>query len=112
MDSLRIAEQGTQDWRSQTPGTMHACGHDGHTAMLLGAAKLLAAEPPRGEVRFIFQHAEELAPGGARGTGAARFMEGGDFVYGCPLWGPLPYGTVAAQPGPFMAAADFFRLTL
>ncbi|TGR79433.1 M20/M25/M40 family metallo-hydrolase, partial [Mesorhizobium sp. M2D.F.Ca.ET.223.01.1.1] len=56
MDALRIAEQGTQAWRSQTPGTMHACGHDGHTSMLLGAAKLLASEGGfDGTVRFIFQ---------------------------------------------------------
>jgi len=63
-------------------------------------------------VRFIFQHAEELAPGGARELVAAGVMEGVDFVYGCHLWSPLAYGKVAVMPGDWMAAADFFRVTI
>jgi amidohydrolase len=112
IDALPIHEESGVEFASERPGFMHACGHDGHTAMLLGAAQALAADPPPGEVRFIFQHAEELAPGGARDMVAAGVMEGVELVYGCHLWAPLAYGKVAAQPGPFMAAADFFRLTI
>jgi amidohydrolase len=113
IDALPIHEESGVPFASERPGAMHACGHDGHTAMLLGAAsQLTARELPGGELRFIFQHGEELAPGGARDMVAAGVMEGVDFVYGCHLWTPLEYGKVAAMPGPFMAAADFFKLTI
>ncbi len=113
IDALPIDERSGVEFASERPGAMHACGHDGHTAMLLGAARELArAELAGGELRFIFQHAEELAPGGAREMVAAGVMEGVDFIYGCHLWTPLEYGKVAAVPGPFMAAADFFTLTI
>src|SRR4051794_24577156 len=113
IDALPIDEQSGVDFASERPGAMHACGHDGHTAMLLGAARtLLETELPGGELRFIFQHAEELAPGGARDLVAAGVMEGVDFIYGCHLWTPLEFGKVAAVAGEFMAAADFFRLTI
>ena len=113
IDALPIHEESGVEFASERPGAMHACGHDGHTAMLLGAAAELAAlGAAAGEVRFIFQHAEELAPGGARELIAAGVMEGVDFVYGCHLWTPLEYGKVAAVPGDFMAAADFFQITI
>jgi amidohydrolase len=68
IDALPIVEENDFPLRSQNEGAMHACGHDGHTAMLLGAATVLATLSPqlRGEIRFIFQHAEEQLPGGAR----------------------------------------------
>ncbi len=113
IDALPIAEESGVDFASERPGLMHACGHDGHTAMLLGAAlELCEAELHGGEVRFLFQHAEELAPGGARDMVAAGVMDGVDLIYGCHLWTPLAYGKVVARPGPFMAAADFFTLTI
>ena len=113
IDALPIQEDSGVEFASERPGAMHACGHDGHTAMLLGAAsQLVARDLPAGEVRFIFQHAEELAPGGARELVSAGVMEGVDFIYGCHLWTPLAYGKVAAVPGPFMAAADFFALSI
>src|SRR5689334_18967842 len=111
IDALPIREESGVEFASENDGFMHACGHDGHTAMLLGAARVLAeAERPPGEVRLIFQHAEELAPGGARDLVEAGVMDGVDFVYGCHLWTPLALGKVAAVPGRFMAAADFFTL--
>jgi amidohydrolase len=112
IDALPIHEESGVAFASERPGAMHACGHDGHTAMLLGAAAELASSELAGEVRFIFQHAEELAPGGARDLLAAGVMEGVDFVYGCHLWTPLEYGKIAAVPGEFMAAADFFKITI
>jgi amidohydrolase len=115
IDALPIEEASGVEFASENPGVMHACGHDGHTAMLLGAAKLLAGERdrlPGGELRLLFQPAEELAPGGARDLVAAGAMEGVDFVYGCHLWTPLEFGKVAAMPGPFMAASDFFTLAI
>jgi amidohydrolase len=113
IDALPISEESGVDFASSRPGVMHACGHDGHTAMLLAAAQELSSSGVgRGEVRFVFQHAEELAPGGARDLVAAGVMDGVDFVYGCHLWTPLECGRVAVVPGPFMAAADFFRLAV
>ena len=113
IDALPITEESGVEFTSERPGAMHACGHDGHTAMLLGAAAELAAGGvPAGEVRFIFQHGEELAPGGAREMIDAGVMEGVDFVYGCHLWTPLEFGKVAAVPGDWMAAADFFEITI
>src|SRR4051812_46965000 len=113
IDALPIHEESGVEFASERPGAMHACGHDGHTAMLLGAAReLTQRELGGGELRFIFQHAEELAPGGARDLVAAGVMDGVDFVYGCHLWTPLEFGKVAAVPGEFMAAADFFSLAI
>jgi amidohydrolase len=112
IDALPIEEESGVEFASERPGAMHACGHDGHTAMLLGAAKELAAAELEGEVRFIFQHAEELAPGGAKDLVAAGVMDGVDFIYGCHLWTPLAHGKVAAVPGDWMAAADFFAATI
>jgi amidohydrolase len=112
-DALPISEESGVSFESARPGVMHACGHDGHTAMLLGAARELSASAPdRGEVRFIFQPAEERPPGGARGLVEAGALDGVDFVYGCHLWTPLECGRVAVTPGPFMAAADFFTLAI
>ena len=92
---------------------MHACGHDGHTAMLLGAAEALSQKTDElnGTVKFIFQPAEE-------GQGGARYMiedgalNGVDEVYGIHLWNYQEYGTVGVKPGPILAAADLFEITV
>jgi amidohydrolase len=110
IDALPIEEENTFDFVSKTPGVMHACGHDGHTAMLLGAAKILSSmkEQIKGEVRFFFQHAEEYFPGGAQEMVDAGVMEGVDFVIAAHLMSDLEIGKVGITYGPMMAAPDGF----
>lgn len=112
MDALPIQEANTHDFVSQTAGVMHACGHDGHTSMLLGAARILAERRGwlSGEVRFLFQHAEEIYPGGADDMVRAGVLDGADMVLGAHLWLQLPVGTVAVRVGPLMAGNDTFRI--
>lgn len=114
MDALPITEKNSHDFISRTPGVMHACGHDGHTAMLLGAAKILAThrDELEGEVRFIFQHAEELYPGGAEELVRAGVVDGVDLVIGAHLWLPSPLGQVGVRTGALMAAPDTFRIVI
>src|SRR6185436_10686211 len=114
MDALPIVEQGERSHISRFAGVHHGCGHDGHTAILLGAARLLARTRRfDGTVRFIFQPAEE-------GRGGARAMiEEGlfdrlpcDAVYALHNWPDLPLGSAATRPGPIMAAADRFDIVV
>ncbi|CAM4499115.1 M20 family metallopeptidase [Paenibacillus typhae] len=114
MDALNITEESGSEYASQNPGVMHACGHDGHTAMLLGAAAYYSARRNelKGELRFLFQPAEEICPGGAKDMIAEGVLEGADAVYGLHLWTPLPLGTVGSAPGPLMASADEFFIDI
>lgn len=114
MDALPIQDEKTCEYRSRVPGVMHACGHDGHMAVLLGVAKLLAGmrEEISGRVRFLFQHAEEVIPGGARAMIEDGALDGVDAVYGIHLWTPLPVGVVGIKEGPLMASADFFQIDI
>jgi hippurate hydrolase len=114
MDALRITEASDANWASATPGLMHACGHDGHTAMLLGAVCLLADDATfDGTVHFIFQPAEEW------GRGAQAMLDDGlfsrfpcDEVYGLHNMPGMPLGHAATRVGPLMAAEDVFEITL
>jgi amidohydrolase len=114
MDALPIVEQNGFAHASTHHGRMHACGHDGHTAMLLGAAKYLAETRNfAGTLHFIFQPAEENE-GGARvmveeGILARYPIEA---VYGMHNWPELPAGQFAIRPGPMMAAFDIFEITV
>ena len=114
IDALPIREESGLPFASERDGVMHACGHDGHTAVLLAVARLLAGmrESLRGEARLIFQHAEELLPGGARDIVAAGALAGVDAVVGCHLITNVDYGKVAVPTGPFMAAPDTFSLVV
>ncbi|UMA65794.1 M20 family metallopeptidase [Roseivivax marinus] len=114
MDALPIHETTGADWASKTDGAMHACGHDGHTAMLLGAARYLCETRNfDGTVVVIFQPAEE-GGGGGREMCADGLMErwGIQEVYGMHNWPGVPVGQFQIRPGPFFAATDLFEIEI
>jgi len=113
MDALPILEQTGLPWASQTPGRMHACGHDGHTAILLGAAAILRDAPFQGTIKLLFQPAEE------GGCGAERMCNDGvlespkvDAIFGLHGWPGLKVGMAATRAGALLASVDGFTVRL
>ncbi|ODT47140.1 amidohydrolase [Devosia sp. 63-57] len=111
-DALPITEETGAPYASRNPGVMHACGHDGHTAMLLGTATVLAQlrDNFAGEIRLLFENGEETPPGGAKGMIEGGAMDGVDRVIGLHLWSPLEVGQLHINPRRMMAACDIFRI--
>jgi amidohydrolase len=114
MDALPIDELNDVDYRSQTAGVMHACGHDGHTAILLNAARILVErrEQFAGTIKLVFQPCEESYPGGAITMIDEGVLESPrvDAAFGLHLSQDTPLGIVATRPGPCMAAADMITI--
>lgn len=113
-DALPIQEQTDLAFKSSNDGVMHACGHDGHTATLLGLAKVLNGmkEKIPGTVVFLHQHAEELPPGGAISMIEDGCLEGVDMIFGTHLQAQSPLGQIGYRAGAIQAAPDQFDITI
>lgn len=111
IDALPIAEQTNAPYASQNEGVMHACGHDCHIAMMLGAIRILheLRANLRGEVRVLFQPAEEISIGSRRMISAGA-LDGVESIYGAHIWSEVEAGTVSIDSGPRMANTDWFRV--
>ena len=114
IDALEILEEADVDFKSKNPGVMHACGHDTHVAMLLGAVKVLSEIPEKikGTVKFIFQPAEECPPGGAKAIVEAGVLDDVDFIFGLHIFSGIESGNIGIINGPLTAAADIFEINI
>lgn len=114
IDALPIQEESGVPFTSGTPGVMHACGHDAHAAMLLAAAKILCSyrENLQGSVRFIFQHAEEVPPGGAQELVNLGVLKDVEYIFGLHVMPDRPTHKLALKEGVFCASSDNFDITI
>ncbi|MEK4538171.1 M20 family metallopeptidase [Peribacillus sp. FSL K6-1552] len=113
-DALPISDEKDVEYKSRIPGVMHACGHDVHTAALIGVAKVLSEvkDELEGNVVFIHQFAEEVIPGGAKPMIEDGCLDGVDVIYGAHVSSILPLGMVAVGEGYIMAAGDTFEIEI
>lgn len=114
IDALPLKEEGDKEYISQNPEATHACGHDGHMAILMGVARLLSQRKGqfKGKAVFLFQPSEEKIPGGAKQMIKEGALEGVDAVFGLHLWQPLPTGCVGIVKGTMMAQPDAFSIAV
>ena len=114
MDALPIEEQTDLPFKSLNPGVMHACGHDGHVAMLLVAAKVLSRHRAEfsGTIKFVFQPNEEEAGAGLMIAEGVLENPTCDAAFGLHLWSPISTGKIGIVSGPIMASSYYFKLTI
>lgn len=114
IDALPVDEEADVSYKSKTKGVMHACGHDTHAAMLLGAANVFSQMTDEicGCIKLIFQHAEELTPGGAKEILDSGYLDDVDVFYGSHVMTPKPAGHIYTLAGPAMAAQNSFHLMI
>src|SRR4051812_5901314 len=116
LDALPLDDETTDPWRSSVPGVAHACGHDVHTASLLGAALALGRrhrdQPLRGRVRMLFQPAEEVMPGGAVELVAAGVLDDVESIFALHCDPSLDVGTIGLREGAITAATDAVTVRL
>jgi len=112
IDALPLQDEKAVAYRSQNPGVCHACGHDVHTAVVLGAGLFLASQELAGRVRLIFQPAEELMPGGALEVMDEGWVDGASAIFGLHCDPSLAVGHVGLKSGPITAAADALEIRL
>ncbi len=114
MDALPLQEEGDKPYLSTVPGVMHGCGHDGHTATLLGAAKWMSEHPQliKNNIVLIFQSSEEASPSGAQQLVKEGILDGVDAIYGIHYMSGIPLGKIGFATGYAMASADDFDITI